>query len=125
MANILSFLILCLLLWGRSLRFKNLPLHIRVMNLTIICDVFLVVGLVVFRDALSKVSLGMPWTLKIHIPIALGTLALYAWTARTGYRLHGGDESARPLLKRLDKVVVTVRILNLVTSLMVQFIPIA
>jgi hypothetical protein len=122
MANLLSFIIFCVLLYGRSLRFKNLKRHIQIVQLAMAADILLVAGLVVFRKALGKVSMGMPWTLQIHIPIALTTILLYGLITRAGYRLRRGDERARPILRDLDKLVLVFRSLTLVTSLMVQFI---
>lgn len=125
MANILSVIILGILLWGRSLRFKNLKRHILIVQIAMASDILLVAGLVVFRNALGKVSTGMPWTLQIHIPIALTTILLYGLITRAGYRLKSGDERARRALRGLDKLVLVFRVLTLVTSLMVQFIHVA
>jgi hypothetical protein len=121
MANLISFVILLAFFWGRSLRFKNLRLHIAVMSTVIASDVLLVLALIIRRDALSKVSLGMPWTLKIHVPIAVATILLYFVTAWTGVQLLRG----KPLharMRRLDRIVVPARVLTFVTSLMVQFL---
>jgi hypothetical protein len=119
MANLTSFLILVLFFWGRSLRFKNLSLHIRVMWTALACDFLLVFALVFFRDALNKVNMDMPWTLKVHVPIAISTLGLYVITAWQGVRLYRGDESARIWLRRFDRLLVTSRVLTFVTSMMV------
>jgi hypothetical protein len=84
-------------------------------------DLALIVFLVVHRGALGKVSPGMPWTLKIHVPIAVFTVLIYGLTGWTGYQLWRG----RPLHARMrifDRVLVTARVLTLVTSLMVQFV---
>lgn len=119
MAILASFLILCVLLYGRSLRFKNLSKHIRIMIIAMVADLLLVVALVVFRNALGKVDMGMHWTLKVHVPIAISTLGLYILTAQAGYSLYKGDENARARLKVLDKFVIVFRVLTLVTSAMV------
>ena len=119
-ANLTSFIILALFLYGRSLRFKNLKLHIRLMLVAFAGDLILVLALVMMKDALSKVSLGMHWTLKVHIPFALGTIVLYMIASYAGYRLYRGDESARPVLRRSDRVLLFFRIMTLVTSLMVS-----
>ena len=121
MANLLSFIILIFFFWGRSLRFKNLRLHIQVMCAVMIADLALVAGLVVMRDALGKVGGGMPWTLQIHVPIAVTTVALYFFTAWTGYQLLRGFP-VRKRMREFDRLLVTFRVLTLVTSLMVQFI---
>jgi hypothetical protein len=107
---------------GRSLRFKNLRWHIRLVLAAMASDFVLVLGLVMFRDALSKVEMGMHWTLIIHIPIAISTLGLYVLTAHAGYSLYRGDESSRARLRILDKFLLTFRVLTLVTSLMFQML---
>jgi hypothetical protein len=96
-----------------------LRLHIIVMLSCFAGDLLLVLALVMMRKALSQVSPGMHWTLKIHVPIAMATLIFYCFTMRTGYRLYKRDESARPLHRRLDKTLVVLRVLTLVSSLMV------
>jgi len=121
MANLISFTILVFFFWGRSLRFKNLKLHMQVMTAVIVADLLLVAALVVERNALGKVGSGMPWTLKIHVPIAIFTVIMYLITGWTGYQLYRG----KPLHKRmrtLDRILVPSRVLTLLTSLMVQFI---
>jgi hypothetical protein len=121
-ANLTSFLILALFLWGRTLAHKNIRLHIAVMLTCLVADLILVLALVLMKDALSQVSLGMHWTLKIHIPIAVATVIMYFFTAAAGFRLYIGFESARPWLRRFDRMLLTLRILTLITSLMVTAI---
>jgi hypothetical protein len=118
-ANFLSLVLLALLLWGRTLWSKNLRLHIAVMLSCFAGDLLLVFALVTMRNALAQVSPGMHWTLKLHVPIAVGTLVFYFLASLAGYRLYKGDERARPRLKLFDKILVTLRVLNLATSLMV------
>lgn len=120
--NLISFVILCILLYGRSLRFKNLRWHIRLMLTAFAADFALVFVLAVHRRALSKVTLTMPWTLKIHVPIAVLTLVLYILAVWTGYRLYRGHP-VRARLRALDRVLIPSRILTLVTSLIVYFFP--
>jgi hypothetical protein len=120
MPNLISFVILLFFFWGRSLRFTNLRLHIVTMLSVIAADYALIGYLVLNHDALGKVSLGMPWTLKLHVPIALFTAAMYIVTAWTGFQLYRG----KPLHARMrlfDRILVPARVLTLVTSLMVQY----
>jgi hypothetical protein len=122
MANLISFTILVFFFWGRSLRFTNIKLHMWVMTTVIAADFLLVGYLVADHDALGKVGLSMPWTLKIHVPIAIFTVVMYIPTAWTGYQLSQG----KPLharMRKLDRILVPARVLTLVTSLMVQFLP--
>lgn len=121
MANLLSFLILMVFLWGRSLHHKNLRLHIFLMLSVIVADLLLVLALVEQRDALDKVNSEMPWTLMIHVPIAVFTVLLYFPTAWTGWRLYQGAK-LHERMRKLDRILVVSRVLTLVTSLMVQFI---
>jgi uncharacterized membrane protein YhhN len=119
---LISAITLAIFFYGRSLRFTNLRRHIQVMTFVTVADILLVLGLVIFRDALTKVRMDMPWTLQVHVPIAVFTVILYVLTWLAGYRLWKGEAAARERLRALDRVLVPARILTLVTSLMVQFI---
>ncbi len=121
MANLISFIILLFFLWGRSLRFTHLKMHIFIMLAVILADLILVLGLVEKRDALGKIGLAMPWTLMIHVPIAVFTVLLYFPTAWTGYQLYRG-KPVRARMRQLDRILLPARVLTLITSLMVQFI---
>jgi hypothetical protein len=120
-ANLASFLILIVFFYGRSLSRSNLRLHIQVMIGCLIADYALVIGLVIFRDALSSIKADMHWTLMVHIPFALSSVALYAVTAQTGYRLYKG-QPVRERLRRFDRLLVMARVMTLATSLLVQYL---
>jgi hypothetical protein len=122
MANLINFLLLIVFFWGRSLRFKNLDQHMRVMVIAMTGDFLLVLGLVIFRRALGEISPVMHWTLMIHVPVAVSTLLLYVITARFGFALRRGDESARVPHKLSAKILVVLRVSTLVTALMVQYL---
>lgn len=85
-----------------------------------VADFALVLALVFGRQALSKVHMDMSLPLKIHVPIAVGTIVLYVFTLWAGYQLSRGKPT-RNRLYWLDKVLTTSRILTFVTSLWVQF----
>lgn len=121
-ANVANFLFLVFFLWGRAQWSRNLRLHIRAMQLAFVLDLLLVVALVVLRDALGKVSMDMHWTLMVHIPIAVTTLAMYVVTGVYGYKLHWGNGAARASLRICDRILVSARILTFVTSMMVTFL---
>lgn len=120
MANLASFLILCVFLYGRSLALRNLKLHIQLMVTAFIADFILIGALVFGREALSKVELAMPLSLKIHVPIAVFTVLFYFPTMWTGYRLKKGLP-VRDQMRVYDRILTTLRILTLLTSLWVQF----
>jgi hypothetical protein len=120
MANVASFLILCVFLYGRSLARRNLKLHIQLMVMAFVADFILIGALVFGREALSKVELAMPLALKIHVPIAVFTVLFYFPTMWTGYRLKKGLP-VRDQMRVYDKILTTLRILTLLTSLWVQF----
>lgn len=119
-ANLASFLILLVFLYGRSLRFTNLIWHIRFMLAAFVSDLLLIAALVFGRSALSKVGGEMTLALQIHVPIAIATVVLYFFTVWAGYQLWRG-RPARNRLRALDKALVTFRILTLITSLWVQY----
>jgi len=120
MANLVSFIILIFFFWGRSLRFNNLRLHMIVMTAVIAADLGLVGALVIRRHALSKVSLGMPWTLKLHVPIAVFTVVMLLVTGWTGFQLSRGKK-LHARMRILDRIVVPALVLTFLTSLLVRF----
>lgn len=121
MENIVSALILFLLLYGRSLRFKNTKKHIQIMSIAIALDVALVIYLVLARKALSKVELDMPLLLYVHITFALTTVLGYGFAVYFGVQLKKGLEKYRSKLIAADRVVIPCRVLTLVTSLILYF----
>lgn len=120
MANIASFFILMVFLYGRSLRFSNNILHRKLMLLAFACDLILVAGLVIGRQALAKVAADMPLALQVHVPIAIATVVLYFPTVLAGFQVAAG-KPARRRLYWLDKFLTTLRVLTFVTSVWVQF----
>lgn len=86
-----------------------------------IADLILILALVFGRQALNKVSGDMSVELMIHVPIAITTVVAYVFTMQAGYRLYRGHEPARARLVLWDKILTTLRVLTLVTSLWVQF----
>lgn len=121
MANIASFIILLVFLYGRSLAKKNLTLHIRLMCTAFAADLTLILALVFGRHALGKVDGDMPLELMIHVPIAVATVIAYGFTMFAGFQLYNGNSKARGRLIVWDKLLTTLRILTLLTSLWVQF----
>lgn len=117
MANLISFGILILFLWGRTLHKKNRNLHVKIMSTVIVFDTLLVLFLVIHQRALGKIGADMNPILFIHIPFALLTLVGYGFAVRAGRRLLRGDMAARSAMIWTDRFLVPVRILNFVTSL--------
>lgn len=122
MANLINFFLLIVFFWGRSLRFKDLNRHVRVMILAMSGDFLLVLGLVVFRRALGEISPSMHWTLMIHVPIAVSTLIAYVITAYFGFKYRQGRDEARWRHMISAKTLVILRVLTFVTAVMVQVI---
>lgn len=120
MANIASFLILLLFLYGRSLRFTNLRWHIRLMLLAFASDMVLIAALVFGRQALGKVGADMSLALQVHVPIAIVTVLLYFMAVWCGFKLYQGLP-VRTWLRRVDKWLLFFRVMTLVTSIWVQF----
>jgi len=119
-ANIASFLILMLYLYGRSLRFSNNLLHRKLMLVAFAADLVLVAALVLGRQALTKINPDMPFALQVHVPIAVITVILYFGAVISGFQLAAG----KPVRRRLywyDKFLTSFRILTFVTSVWVQF----
>jgi hypothetical protein len=122
MTNLSSFLILLLLLYGRSLWNKNLIRHIQLVTLAMVLDVGLILYLTFAHDALSKVNLSMGRLLAIHVCLALTTVVVYGLISHAGWRLYKGNGNYRKRLRRLDRILIPLRVLVLVTSLLFTYI---
>ena len=117
MNNVLSFLILILFFYGRSLHTKKPKAHVKWMTLVMVLDLSLVAYLALFRDVLTKIDAGMSSLLIIHLFFALGTVVLYFIMAYSGYKISKGEDSFRRVMRRLDYVMVGARVFTLITSL--------
>lgn len=119
MANFLSFVILCFLLYGRRLPAHHRQLHAWWMSGVIMADLALIVGLVVGRNALDKIEYTMPILLYIHLAFAMTTVVLYGCALVVGVRLLRGH-SQPGAMRGLDRLIVPIRTLTLVTSILLQ-----
>lgn len=116
-----SFLIVGLLLFGvyhRKTRFK----HVRIMKTAIIWDLLLVAQIELSRQAIATASkvTANPLILNIHVSLAVSTVLLYFVLFYTGSKLNKGDESIRKWHKPLGFTTLTIRILTLITSNMIE-----
>lgn len=116
-----SFIIVTILIFGVYHR-KNRYKHIRMMYLAIIWDLFLVAQIELSRQALNTASKALtnPIILNIHISLAISTVLLYALMVVTGRKLQKSDESMRTRHKILGWTTLTLRILTLITSNLIQ-----
>lgn len=119
MANLVSFVILAFLLFGRSLAHKNRRLHAAWMSFVIASDFALIAYLTLARRALSKVNSEMPPLLMVHLTFAISTVVLYLVAVTIGIRLLRGAQH-RNLMRKLDRLIVPCRILTFLTSLALQ-----
>lgn len=115
--NVISFLILVLMFWGRSLHSKNRQLHIKVMSFVIAADLLLVGYLALFNQALSKINGDMSTLLIVHLFFALTTVLLYLRLIPIGIKLAKGDESQRIAMRQMDRLIVIFRTMTFVTSM--------
>ncbi|MEC9283799.1 MAG: hypothetical protein VX642_13890 [Bdellovibrionota bacterium] len=115
--NIISFVILVLLFWGRSLHSKNRELHIKVMSFVIAADLLLVGYLALFNNALSKINGEMSGLLIVHLFFAITTVVLYLRLIPIGIKLAKGDESQRPSMKQMDRIIIVFRTMTFLTSM--------
>ena len=115
--NIISFVILVLMFWGRSLHSKNPKLHIRVMSLVIASDLLLVGYLALFNQALTKINAEMSGLLIIHLFFSITTVILYLRLIPIGIKLGKGDESQRASMRQMDRIIVVFRTMTFITSM--------
>lgn len=117
MANLVSFVILCFLLFGR--RITDRAIHSALMVSVIFADVTLILFLVFSRDALEKVEPAMPALLAVHLAFALATVILYLIALVVGTLILLGRPKPGAM-RRLDRFIVPCRILTFVTSALLQ-----
>lgn len=116
-----SFIIVGLLLYGVYSR-KNRYKHVKIMKTAIIWDLLLVAQIELTRQAImtaSKVTTN-PMILNIHVTLAVSTVLLYLVVYLSGRKLLNGDESTRKFHKPIGLVTLTVRILTLITSFLIE-----
>ncbi len=121
MANLYSFVILCLLLIGRRLPKRSIRLHSFWMSAVILADLALIGYLVFGREALTKIDLKMPALLYVHLAFAVSTVLLYFWAMFVGIQLLKGWPHPE-MMRALDRVIVPCRILTFVTSVLLQIL---
>ena len=115
--QIQSFLILSTMTLGVYLR-KKRSVHIKLMATTIIWDILLILQIELTRSAIIKASKAVsnPMMLNIHVSIAVLTVLFYFAMIYTGRKFMKGDNSIRPLHKKLGWTTWSLRILTFVTS---------
>ncbi|MFK8138200.1 MAG: hypothetical protein AB8E15_07570 [Bdellovibrionales bacterium] len=121
-ASIVSFIILCLFIYGRSLHAKNRSQHIKIMKTVIVADTALVLYLALIQRVLVKVNADMSVLLMVHIFFALSTVLLYWVMMYHGIRAVKGFESSRRLIKPLDRILLPFRILTFLTSSLLVYL---
>lgn len=119
--QIQSVLIVSLLIYGvynRKNRFK----HVKTMKLAIIWDLILVAQIELTRGAILKASkvTTNPMLLNIHVSLAVSTVLLYGLIFFTGTKVLNGDNNYRAKHKVLGLTTLTIRILTLITSFLVN-----
>ena len=115
--QIQSALILTLMIAGLINR-KKRSLHVKLMGGTIFWDILLVLQIELNRSAIIKASNAVTnaMILNIHVTIAVSTVLLYFVMIYTGRKLLKGDNSIKPLHKKLGWSAFTLRVLTFVTS---------
>jgi hypothetical protein len=115
--QIQSFLILSTMTLGVYLR-KKRSVHIKLMATTIIWDILLILQIELGRGAIIKASnaVSNAMMLNVHVSIAVLTVFFYGGMIYTGRKLLSGDNSIKPLHKKLGWTTWSLRILTFVTS---------
>ena len=116
-----SCIIVAILLYGVTQR-KKRARHVRIMSFAIIWDLLLVAQIELTRQAIATASkpLANSALLNIHISLAIGTVLLYFVMIFTGRKLLKGNEKVRPMHRILGLSTLTVRILTLITSMLIE-----
>lgn len=116
-----SALIVVLLLYGVFKR-KERAKHIKIMKTAIIWDLLLVAQIELTRSAIATATkvVTNPVILNIHISLAVSTVLMYGVVYYTGNKLNKGDESFRSKHKVIGLTTLTLRILTLITSNLIE-----
>ena len=116
-----SILIVSLLFYGVYHR-RNKYKHVKIMKTAIIWDLLLVAQIELTRGAIMKASkvITNPALLNIHVSLAVSTVLLYGFVFYTGSKLNNGQENFRPKHKFLGLLTLTIRVLTLITSFLVN-----
>jgi arginine exporter protein ArgO len=97
---------------------KKRSVHIKLMATTIIWDILLILQIELGRGAIIKASnaVSNAMMLNVHVSIAVLTVFFYGGMIYTGRKLLSGDNSIKPLHKKLGWTTWSLRILTFVTS---------
>ncbi len=116
-----SFLIVGLLFYGVYHR-KNRYKHIKTMKTAIIWDLLLVAQIELSRQAIATASkvTSNPMILNIHVSLAVTAVLLYGVMFYTGTKLKNGNEKVRKFHKPIGLLTLTVRVLTLITSNLIE-----
>ncbi len=112
-----SFLILSIIFIGVYFR-RVRRTHVKLMLTAIMWDILLILQIELNRSAINTATKAMhnAMILNIHITLAVLTVFFYFAMLYTGKRFLKGDNSIRPLHKKLGWTTVLIRILTFVTS---------
>jgi hypothetical protein len=115
--QIQSLTILGLIYLGVYLRAQRVK-HVKIMATAITWDILLVLQIELTRGAIGKASKALinPMILNIHVSIAVSCVLLYFAMIYTGRKVLKGDNSIRPLHKKMGITVVVLRTLVFITS---------
>jgi hypothetical protein len=115
--QIQNILIYGLLIAGLTVR-KKRQLHVKIMGSMILWELLLVAQIELSRGAVAKAEQvqKIPALLTFHISMALSSVILYFCLIYFGKRLLKGDNSVRPVHKRLGWLCTTTRSLTFITS---------
>jgi hypothetical protein len=115
--QIQNIIIYALLLAGLYYRRKR-DLHVKIMGSMILWDLLLVAQIELSRGAVAKAVQveKNPALLTFHIAMALTSVLLYFALIYFGRKLLKGDQSVRPMHKKLGALCTVTRSLTFVTS---------
>jgi hypothetical protein len=115
--QIQSLSIVLLMLAGIFVR-RRRSIHVKIMSVAMVWDVFLILQIELSRSAILKASAAMTNTLalNVHVTIAISTVVLYIFMVYTGRKLLAGQNEIRPRHKLLGWTTLAMRVLTFVTS---------
>jgi len=119
MLHLLSTIVVAIIAVGFWLRKRKNPVHIRLMFVAFVVDLFLVLYIEMSRNAVQKVVASTHPLVWFHAAVSVLVLICYVVMIQLGRSLLAGKSTARNWHRTLGMTFLVLRGVNYVTSFMV------
>jgi hypothetical protein len=119
MLHLLSTIVVAIIAVGFWLRKRKNPVHVRLMFVAFLVDLFLVLYIEMSRNAVQKVVTSTRPLVWFHAAVSVLVLICYVVMIQLGRSLLAGKSPARKWHRTLGMTFLVLRGVNYVTSFMV------